>query len=181
MANKLLDFSGQEYKVPPPNGSSMGQPVDKNYHISAIIDDAKRLKLYFKDPVPVGICPGDCLLTVRVVDANIRVHLFLEDLSWTFRHDPSVVVPATSYDNDAMTLGVNTPSQYYSNLQHYDSTHISFDVLKAPASTSGDPHHFNLYILLDEGTGRTTLLPIKIDPDVKNPGDPPPTVPPDAA
>jgi hypothetical protein len=164
LSGNLLSFTtGGDQPIPP---SSVVQPPSNAYTYTMKIDTtaAGYLQFYFVDiggvKWPLSIWK-DLVVTVNL------------DPNWNWEFIQNAQVPP-------MTLGPQDPAEnnpYWGlqvlapNAQSGLYQQIRFNALRSSEPLyHADP--FNLYVLLHQPDG--TSIPIKIDPDIQNPGDPPP-------
>jgi hypothetical protein len=158
LSGNLLSFTtGGDQPIPPT--SVVHQPSSAyTYTMKIDTSTAGYLQIYFVDQGgirwPLSIWK-DLVVTLNL-DPN---------WSWEFIQDTEVA-PMTLGPQDwgLKTLPPNAASGLYQQIQFN-------------AQRSSEPlYHtdpFNLYVLLHQPNGPS--IPIKIDPDIQNPGDPPPT------
>ena len=104
-------------------------------------------------PVDIPIY-DDCCINLQLGD----------DTAWEFAYDDV---------RDALTLGDKRYAYLYSKLNHISKTELEFQVRHAtPPRISADRlHGFSLYInLYQSSETKPWKIPVKIDPDILNPG-----------
>lgn len=84
---------------------------------------------------------------------------------------------------DTMTLSSTAVAKKYWNLQTAaDAKSLTFEADWDDLGALGNPDSFNIYVVAGQppfANGKPSrALPIKIDPDIQNPGDPHPLLPP---
>jgi len=130
------------------------------------------LQIYFTQGPLASGSPNDPPIAMSVwQDCLVTVEL---DTSWNWEFiQGGSVAP--------MTLGLPQEATRYFNLvptvgPNNRCTKIQFGAQYYAGGPKGNLDPFNLYVLLDQpaATGSFALqVPVKIDPEVENPGDPP--------
>ncbi len=164
LSGKVLSFtSGPDQPIP---SNSVVPPPPSAYTYTMKIDTstAGYLQFYFVDvggiKWPLSIWK-DLVVTINL-DPSWQ---------WEFIHSPQVAPmtlgPQDTAENNPywglQVLAASTASGLYQQVQFNA-------VLNSEPLHHTDP--FNLYVLLHQPDG--TSIPIKVDPDIENPGDPPP-------
>lgn len=134
----------------------------------------KHVQFYFKSRPRNPDPSGDNPLTVRIPRDCTVVFKLDRQWDWEFRHDNAITLSDKPH---------YPKEQRYANLkptiQKSRCYKVAFDARRLTENDYTNRDQFNLYLQLDQilpKANRSTplQLPIRLDPDIQNPGDPPP-------
>jgi hypothetical protein len=169
-AQKVRNFTKADVPMGKRKGQ-VGRPVVSYVLRMAIANND--LEIYFTAGPQSANLPLDSIPIKILKKCVIKLEID-KALNCTFVNDNSV---------HTMTLSSTAVAKYYWNLKCApNAKSLQFEADWNNAGALGNPHPFNVYVVVDQppfANGKPSRpLPIKIDPDIQNPGDPHPLLPP---
>lgn len=128
------------------------------------------MQYYFKDRPETPDPTGDGPLTIRVPQ-DCTIVIKLDDAwKWEFRHENAIMIGTFDYPDPARYFNLSEKIVDGRCMQvQFNAQYLDKDVV------NDDPYLFyiNLDQVMPDGTPAQALA-VRIDPDIRNPGNPPP-------
>ena len=165
-----LVVSGTDDQIPQREGAPPPQTV-RTYQLSIKRTANGYVSLYYKkQPKDVPAVTPDQPLDLRVPEACQIVLQLDPDIHWSFKPNED--------DRYAVSLGTasadqDPPTSRYYNFSYDNPKQVSF--CADYGDTDGNRDSINIYVYLEQIMANgdpANSVPIAIDPDIKNPGDP---------
>lgn len=168
----VVDIS-EERPIQPWTSTDPLPSYETRVYVMSIKAENGYMQYYFKDRPDSPDPTGDGPLTIRVPQ-DCTIVIKLDDAwKWEFRHENAIIIGTSEYPD---------PARYFNLVQdivdgrcmqvQFNAQYLDQDVV------NDDPYLFyiNLDQIMPDGTAAPTLA-VRIDPDIRNPGDHPPIKP----
>jgi hypothetical protein len=154
--------------VPIPPGTATALPLQS--YVVRMTAKHGYLKIYFTAGPLAGSDPSSLPVKIIVPSGGCIISLELDTVSWNWEF-------VLTGDVSPVSLSATGEQTRYYNLATFPDpttqkiTKAQFNAIYWQAGAAGNIDHFNLFVMFDTSDG-SEPLPIKIDPDIQNPGDP---------